>query len=146
VTGNINTTYAGAIARSRFFAGISDAVTDMPDSLGDFSGEYSIGTFTIEGIALAARNSYLNAITGLTDDLVQDSCIAAWDLGTVKLKQIRTDNSDPYPSDGIDPVFASFGVTFQGAIPKITWRQDGLTFKWPTNWPPNTNDFQVLQV
>jgi hypothetical protein len=146
VAGDITTAYTGALARSRVFAGVFDTVTDMPDSLGDFSGEFAIGNFTIEGIATVIRNSYLGTIVGLTDHLVQDSCIAAWHLGTVKLKQVRTDNADPYPSDGVDPVFTDFGVTFAGAVPNIVWHQDGLTLKWPTNWLPNTNDFQIVQV
>jgi len=144
--GNVNTITTGGLARSRIFLGVLDTVEDMPDATDDFGPAYTLGSFVIDGISTAMRTYYLGELIGLTGDLFQDSCIAAWNLGAVRLREIASDNTDPYSADGKDPVFTQFGVTYAGQTPNITWRQDGHTFTWPTNWPPNTNDFQVLEV
>jgi len=80
--GNLTSVTLGGMDDSEAFAGVASSVTGLPGAEADFSGQDSIGTFTILGL-----KSGTTPITSLIN-----SNIAAWKLGTASLAYAQGDN------------------------------------------------------
>ncbi|MCK4872947.1 MAG: hypothetical protein KAS72_09500 [Phycisphaerales bacterium] len=76
--GSIGAITVGGITDSMIFAGVQDAVTDLPDVAGDFASEQAIRKFTVKPPAGAF--SFVNSI------------VAAWDIGKISIGSVNPDN------------------------------------------------------
>ncbi|MCK4873392.1 MAG: carboxypeptidase regulatory-like domain-containing protein [Phycisphaerales bacterium] len=103
---------AGAMEESTIFAGVAQALTDLPDSADDFIAEATIGSVTIKGIAGEAH-------------AYEATNIAAAYLGKVSVRNVLTNNN------GTQFGFAAKSLgRFQRLEP------DGK-FKWPNKDEPD---------
>jgi len=123
-SGDIEQALFGGMDSSVLYAGVADGVMGLVDPTSGFSGQATIERLTIRGIPFS-RGIY---------EVFINSNVAASSLGAVDLNGVKIYNDDHNNE--------AFGVSSLAAG-SLTWKQGGVSYRWPTRLPATTGDFQI---
>ena len=138
LSGDVGAIAAGMISGSRIRAGIDPSVApeDLPEEAADFQEHSTIRSVTLKGIKGQAKGTPTFA----------DSIVAAWTLGSMKLKVVQTDNGDVDFGLAADTIKAVTGTTTATGIkfPKLSKLDDAADVPGPAGF--DFDDFKLVLV